>query len=241
MSSFNNIDSQAFLNALDATIAQHSMLKHKFYLLWNEGKLTMPMLREYAKQYYAQVRNFPAYVSAVHSHSDDLDVRRLLLENLMEEEHGVDNHPELWLRFTDGLGVSRGEVGSTKLLPHTVESVKALKQLTQHENFLVGLAALYAYESQIPEVSRTKREGLKQFYGLDDARAVSFFSVHEVADIEHRQVERDLLAQHCTTPEAREQVLQAASNAAKALWHFLDGVLAAYVAPNLREPMPANC
>jgi pyrroloquinoline-quinone synthase len=107
--------------------------------------------------------------------------------------------------------------------------VNRLKRITQSEDFLEGLAGLYAYESQIPEVSRTKREGLKKFYGLEDERAVSFFTVHEVADIEHRQVERDIICQHCTTVESRQRVLTAAENAAKALWHFLDGVCAAYV------------
>src|SRR5262245_12500169 len=134
---------QEFLNRLDAVIELHSMLKHRFYQLWNQGKLDLKILADYARQYYAQVRAFPAYVSGVHSHCDDLDVRRLLLENLIEEEHGVDNHPELWLRFADALGVSRETVGSTKLLPSTEKSVQALKAITRSENYLEGLAALY--------------------------------------------------------------------------------------------------
>ena len=56
-----------------------------------------------------------------------------------------------------------------------------------------GLAALYAYESQIPEVSKTKREGLAAFYGIADEDATRFFSVHEEADVWHRQVEREAL------------------------------------------------
>ncbi len=215
--------------ALDGTIAAHAMLEHPFYKLWSEGKLSRHTLAEYAKQYYAQVRAFPAYVSAVHSHCEELDIRRLLLENLIEEEQGVNNHPELWLRFAEGLGVGRSEVGSAELLPETIESVKRIKKLTQSEDYLKGLAALYAYESQIPEVSRTKREGLKKFYDIDDRRTVSFFTVHEKADLEHRQVELDILEQHCTSTAAKQGVLRAAESAAKALWLFLDGVYAAYV------------
>ena len=34
-------------------------------------------------QYYEHVRNFPIYLSATHSRCDDMEVRQLLLENLV--------------------------------------------------------------------------------------------------------------------------------------------------------------
>ncbi|MEY2978292.1 MAG: CADD family putative folate metabolism protein [Prochlorotrichaceae cyanobacterium] len=223
-------DAQTFLNQLDAVVSKHAMLSHPFYQLWNEGKLTQDILANYAKQYFAQVKAFPTYVSAVHSHCSDLSVRQMLLDNLMEEELGQNNHPELWLRFAEGLGVGRDQVLTADLLPETVESVEQLSQLAQSQNYLAGMAALYAYESQIPEVATTKRQGLKEFYGIEDDRTVSFFSVHEQADVAHRQVERDVLSAACTTEAQQAEVLAAAEAGAKALWHFLDGVHNAYVA-----------
>lgn len=220
---------KVFLKKLDNTIEQHSMLTHQFYEMWNRGELPLKTIQEYSKQYFAQVHAFPTYVSAVHSHCDDLKLRQILLENLVEEEADKDNHPELWLRFAEGLGVSRKEVENANLLPKTRESVKMLKSLTQSENYLEGLAALYAYESQIPEVSQTKREGLKRFYGIDDDRTVSFFTVHEVADPIHRKVEQDILKDNCTTDEVQEKVLDSAEKAAKALRYFLDGVYSEFV------------
>ena len=81
------INSQ-FENDLRDAVMEYSMLKHPFYVAWTEGKLSKPVLAEYAKQYYAHVRGFPTYVSGVHSHCEDLSVRRELLENLIEEERG---------------------------------------------------------------------------------------------------------------------------------------------------------
>ncbi len=214
---------------IDDAVAKYAMLKHPFYQLWSEGKLDQTILREYAKQYYAHVRAFPTYVSGVHSRCDDLKVRQLLLENLIEEERGDENHPELWLRFAEGLGVSRDEVKSATLLDSTSKSVEELKAITQSDDFRLGVAALYAYESQIPEVARTKRTGLKEFYGLDDERANSFFTVHETADVIHRQSEISVLGAKCDTRESQEHVVAAAERAAKALWDFLTGVQAAYV------------
>jgi pyrroloquinoline-quinone synthase len=213
---------------LDA-IMQYSMLKHPFYVAWSEGKLSKPVLAEYAKQYYAHVRAFPTYVSAVHSHCDDLQVRKMLLENLIEEERGENNHPELWLRFAEGLGVARDEVSSAPLLASTMSSVNTFKSLTGRLDYREGLAALYAYESQIPEVAHTKRAGLRDFYGISDAAAVSFFTVHESADQVHRQVEARALERQCETDDVRDCVVAAGVEGAKALWNFLDGIQAAYL------------
>ena len=218
-----------FEKDLLAAVMNRSMLKHPFYIAWSEGKLSQEVLQEYAKQYYAHVRAFPTYVSAVHSHCDDLETRQLLLENLNEEEQGAENHPELWLRFAESLGVTRDEVKNADLLPATKESVGRMRELTQSSDYRLGLAALYAYESQIPEVAKTKRAGLVEFYGIDEERGVSFFRVHESIDLLHQQVEQRILANECRTAEDKERVLTAAAAGADALWGFLDGVSAAYL------------
>lgn len=218
-----------FQNALSEAVMEFSMLKHPFYVAWTEGKLSKEILADYAKQYYAHVRAFPTYVSAVHSRCDDVALRQELLENLIEEERGTENHPELWLRFAEGLGASRDDVKSAKLLPSTDASVTRLKTLTQSDDYRRGLAALYAYESQIPEVARTKREGLKSFYGIDSERAVSFFRVHEDIDVLHQQTAKQILTDKCQTGDEQVAAINAARDSAKALWSFLDGVCEAYL------------
>lgn len=214
---------------LREAVMEYSMLKHPFYVAWTEGKLSKDVLAEYAKQYYAHVRAFPTYVSAVHSRCEDVSIRQQLLENLIEEERGEDNHPELWLRFAEGLGVSREDARAAELLPSTKDSVGSLQSLTRSEDYREGLAALLAYESQIPEVAQTKREGLKNFYAIDDERAVAFFRVHESIDVLHQQVEMQILKEQCESPAEQIKAIASARDAAKALWNFLDGVSAAYL------------
>lgn len=220
-----------FETALRDAVMEFSMLKHPFYVAWTEGKLSKETLAEYAKQYYAHVRAFPTYVSAVHSACDDVSIRQELLENLIEEERGEENHPELWLRFAEGLGVNRDEVRNAGLLQSTQDSVKKIKSLTRSDDYREGLAALFAYETQIPEVARTKREGLKSFYEIVDERAVSFFRVHEGIDVLHQQVESQILSSQCQTPADQDAAINAARESAKALWTFLDGVYEAYYQP----------
>jgi pyrroloquinoline-quinone synthase len=131
--------------------------------------------------------------------------------------------------------VDREDVRQAELLPATKASVTRLKAITQREDYRQGLAALYAYESQIPEVARTKREGLKSFYQITDERAVSFFRVHESIDLLHQDVALRTLSNECDTDSAQSAAIAAASEGAKALWGFLDGVAAAYL------PEAADC
>ena len=84
---------------IDRMIEERSLLKHPFYQAWQRGELTLEALKNYAGQYYHHVLAFPQYVSAAHSSCPDQSDRQEVLENLIEEERGEENHPELWLRF----------------------------------------------------------------------------------------------------------------------------------------------
>ncbi len=222
------MESASFLNSLDTVILERKMLEHPFYQMWNEGTLTMEMLREYAKQYYWQVYYFPTFVSATHANCEDMDVRQMLLENLIEEEHGPNNHPELWLRFAESLGVSREEVKTAKYLPTTKESVRILRELSGRKNPAEGLAALYAYEMQIPDVAKTKIHGLQTRYGLTSDNALIFFRVHEEADVIHSRVTREALVRMCPTEKEQNVALEAAREAADAINLLLDGIYETY-------------
>jgi pyrroloquinoline-quinone synthase len=216
---------EEFLVALDALIAEKHLLKHPFYQMWSQGRLTTANLREYAISYYPHVAAFPTYVSGVHAGCDDAALRQELLENLIEEERGTENHPALWRKFAMALGAAESDLAAAPRTPEIAETIAAFRSATKHGSTPEGLAALYAYESQIPEVSKTKREGLKAFYGIEEGDATKFFSVHEEADVWHRQVEREALGRVADTPEAREKALEAARRCCDALNRALDGVM----------------
>jgi pyrroloquinoline-quinone synthase len=77
-------------------------------------------------------------------------------------------------------------------------------------------------------VAKTKRTGLKEFYGIDDPRTVSFFTVHESADLVHGQIEMKILSDTCEDEETADATVAAAQQGAKSLWDFLGGVHEAY-------------
>ena len=209
---------------IDAKVADRSMLDHPFYQAWTEGRLPLDTLRAYARQYFHHVEAFPRAVSAVHAACPDRDGRRMLAENLAEEEglgEGQQDHATLWLMFARGLGESDAAVRGQELNAETCALIEAFSALSRR-SYAAGLGALYAYESQFPAVARAKIEGLVEHYAIDDEETLRFFRVHESADVEHSAVCRKLLD---SLPEPQQQEAIAAGEAlAGALWGFLSGV-----------------
>ncbi len=211
------------LAQIDAQIADRSVLTHPFYQAWQRGELTQAALADYAGQYYHHVAAFPQYLSALHAHTSDPDTRRAVLQNLVDEEAGDPNHPELWLQFAEGISTSRMAVLNTPAQPETVTLVETFRRLCANGSVAAGLAALYSYESQIPAVAGTKIAGLQEFYGVCDNAALAYFRVHQEADIEHSAVERRLLTRHLSDPDAGDAV-DASCLALDAVWNLLTGV-----------------
>ncbi|MGQ0559914.1 MAG: CADD family putative folate metabolism protein [Sphingosinicella sp.] len=210
--------------AIDAAVAARAMLDHPFYQAWNEGRLPIEMLRDYARQYYHHVEAFPQAVSATHSYCPDRNGRLMLAENLAEEEGlgtGKDDHASLWLMFAEGLGESEAAVRAQPLYPETEALIDTFRGLSRR-SYAAGLGALYAYESQFPAVARAKIDGLVERYGVTDERTLRFFRVHEYADVEHSAVCRELLDR--LSDEERAEAIAAGEELAGALWTFLSGV-----------------
>jgi len=217
------MDSSAVLRELDASIRERSILKHPFYQAWERGELTREQLATYARIYYPHVRAFPGYLGAAMAHATDDGVRAELADNLADELGNPAPHDELWLDFAEGVGADRTAVVTGVPHPAAERIVSTFGSLAG-EGLASGLAALYAYESQQPEVSRTKADGLRAQYGVEDARTTAYFTVHEAADVRHRAGERDALRACLDAGVPAATVSEAASRALDAYWNLLDGV-----------------
>src|SRR6266702_2999810 len=185
-----------YVDKIDNAIAAKHLLKHPFYLAWTRGELSKDALADYARQYYHHVAAFPTYLSAVHAKCEDQATRKQLLNNLIDEEAGSPNHPELWLQFAEGLGVSASDVRNTAKEPETRKLIDTFRSVCGQQSTAQGLAALYAYESQIPEICESKIDGLKKHYDFTDPKHYEYFSVHIEADTKHSADEREMLGSY---------------------------------------------
>jgi pyrroloquinoline-quinone synthase len=212
-----------YLEEIDNDIAEKHLLKHPFYLAWTRGELSKEALTDYAQQYYHHVAAFPTYLSAVHAHCDHQATRKQLLNNLIDEEAGSPNHPELWKKFADGLGVEDADRAQTEKQPETKNLINTFRSVCGQRSTAEGLAALYAYESQIPSICESKIDGLKKHYGVTKPEHYEYFTVHIGADREHSAAEREMLSRHLDAHNF-ESVKVSVNRVLDALWDMLSGV-----------------
>ena len=196
---------------------------HPFYqIFWNEGKLNREIIKDYAKQYYQHVKAFPRYISATHSICEDIEKRRILLENLQDEENKDGDHPKLWKNFAKALGAEENEIEHAKLDWFTKDMIENFFSQAR-KSYAEGLASLYTYERQIPEIAETKIQGLKKFYGVSSKEGLEFFEAHKSADVIHR-VECEKLLDNLTAEEQKKAEVSSLLTA-RYLWNFLSGMI----------------
>ena len=211
------------LDKIDNDISEKHLLKHPFYLAWTRGELSKEALEDYAKQYYHHVAAFPTYLSAVHANCEDQATRKQLLNNLIDEEAGSPNHPELWKKFADGLGLEDAELTRTEKQPETKKLIDTFRFVCSQGSTAEGLGALYAYESQIPAICESKIDGLKKHYGFTKSEHYEYFTVHVKADREHSAAEREMLNRYIDDHNF-ESVKVSVNRVLQALWELLSGV-----------------
>jgi pyrroloquinoline-quinone synthase len=209
------------LEKIDAAIAEKNLLNHPFYQDWQTGKLSREALQLYAMQYYRHVEAFPKHLRVLAARTDG-PVRNVVLENLAEEENPAGPHPKLWRDFAAALGVNEEDITACPSLPGTQALVETFREVVGDRPVAEAVAALYAYESQVPEIATSKIDGLKKFYGIDSPKALAYFAVHEQADKVHRAAWRGWLGEHAQGDET--EILATVNDALNALWGGLDAV-----------------
>jgi len=216
-----NVKNAGLLAKLDAAIAEKNLLKHPFYQDWQAGKLTREALQLYAVQYYKHVEAFPKHLRVLAARTEG-PLQDLIRENLAEEENPSRPHPKLWRDFAASVGVGEDDITCCPALPGTKAVVQKFREICGDRTIAEAVAALYAYESQVPEIATTKIDGLKEFYGVTEAEGLAYFAIHEEADKLHREAWRGWLAEHAEGNE--DEIMASTNEALDALWGALDAV-----------------
>ena len=209
------------LSELNNRLDKLHLLNHPFYVAWEQGELTQEILQDYAEQYYQHIKAFPRYISATHSMCEDIEKRKLLLDNLSDEENLNKDHPMLWKQFALAAGADESSLNLVKQEYFTSDLIENFFRLSR-SSYAEGLGALYAYERQVPEIAETKIKGLIDHYNISTDQGLEYFVVHKDADVLHREQSEKLMLQL----NEEEQVLaeEAALSTGHMLWSFLSGL-----------------
>jgi len=211
------------IRCLDELIQSRSILAHPFYVAWQRGELTRAQLATYAAFYYPHVRAFPGYLKRARNRATNPLVRRELEDNLADELANPAPHDELWLDFAQEFGADRVALAAAQPRPVAAAVVETFNARTSADT-AGALAALYAYESQQPEVAKAKVAGLRERYGVTDAKSLAYFEVHAQSDVRHSEGERQSIMRCLADGASHESVLESASQALDAYWGLLDGI-----------------
>lgn len=210
-------------SAIEHAVQEHSLLKHPFYLAWSAGKLSKEQLAGYAKEYYWAARNVPVVMEAIEKNFPahlSPRTRATFAKQAAEEQE----HIELWERFASALGVTEKELEEYEPTETVKEAVSSIVEAAS-EGFEEGIAAMYAFECDLPAISKSKIEGLVKFYGMNSQDAHAYFEEH-LAEEQHLCFWRELLKK--IAPDKTESAMGAATATVAAQNRVLDGVVERY-------------
>ena len=206
------------IKKIDEMIEERSLLKHPFYEMWSDGKLTIDSLAGYSKEYFQLVKAVPSFMTPIIEKAPESVISELI-ENQQEEA----DHIRPWIKFAGELGISEQELTEYSGLEKTKKAVSELSSLMN--TFEGGSCAMYAFEKEIPKISQTKLDGLAQFYGMTSDQATEYFKLHTEADIRHAAAWRNILQ---TSQSNTEDLIQIADKSISAQNLLLDSCYEAY-------------
>ena len=209
---------------IDNEIENRSLLKHPFYKMWSNGELNLNQLRGYSLEYFQLVKLVPEMVNNI-----KLKLQNQKLKSIVEESHKEElSHIEPWVRFATSLGVQKQELLNYVCDENTRTAVSSLLELT-NDSIDPSVCAMYAYEMDLPNISRSKIEGLHKFYNISDAASTNYFEIHEEADIRHAEIWRNMIK---SIPDRKHDLsFRAAQKSLDAQNMLLDSVYEKYVRP----------
>jgi pyrroloquinoline-quinone synthase len=205
------MDRELLERELTAVVAHRRLLDHPFYRRWERGELEDTEIAAYAAQYRHLEAALPGLLRDVAASMEPGAGRDAVLGTLADEA-GPPSHLELFDAFATAL-----DAPADPPAPATAALLEVQRRRVAGGP-ATGLAALLAYELQVPEVAASKAEGLRAHHGLD-ARATRFWDLHAGLDVEHAAWSLDALA---GLPGDPAPALEAAREAAGGWWAFLD-------------------
>jgi coenzyme PQQ biosynthesis protein C len=213
---------------------------HPFHRMLHGGACSKAQVQAWALNRYYYQAMVPIKDAALMARCEDRAIRRIWRARL--EDHDGDGTEETgggidrWLALTDGLGLDRAAVVSTRLiLPGTRFAVEAYVHFVRERTLLEAIASSLT-ELFSPQIITERLQGMLAHYDYVTPEILAYF------DKRPPQAERDsafalnYVKEHARTPEQQRAVLAALEFKCDVLWSMLDALHHAYVTPALIPP-----
>ena len=212
---------------LDALLRLMDSKHHWAWEYFANGRLTKEQLKiHFQQEYTVYVRDFPVFLARIHGKNPPAPVRRMLAENIYEEDTGGlsvgRSHPELFLAMMEGLGFQADEFEQVRPLPASRRYRAWLDRMSNHRQWVIGAAALTIFvegsvkdRKEILEPSKPKSaeeiETVIQSHPLVRHHGVSpdcmdLIRAHQLVEAGHRHDAYDMVLEH-TKPALQRPLL----------------------------------
>lgn len=204
-----------------------------------DGTLSLRELkRHFQQEYEVYVRDFPVFLARIHGQNPPATVRRMLAENIYEEDTGGlslgKSHPELFLTMMAGLKFSSGDFSAIRLLPAAKRYRTWLDRVSADRDWIVGAAALTIFvegsvkdRKELDEPSKPKsaedieavirEHSLVKHYGLSPD-SMDLIRAHQMVEAGHRHDAYHMVVNFAVSPSQQRAVI-ACLKTCLSLWH----------------------
>ncbi len=211
---------------------------HPFHRLLHGGKLDRDQVSAWALNRYYYQAMIPVKDANVLARMHDPEPRRIWRQRIVDHdgEREGDGGIERWLRLTDGLGLPRDYVVSTRgILPATRFAVEAYVHFVRERSLLEAIASSLT-EMFSPTIISERVAGMLANYPFISKDTLSYFDKRLSQAPRDVDFALDYVKRHATTPERQQAVLGALTFKCDVLWTQLDALYFAYVEPRLPPP-----
>jgi pyrroloquinoline-quinone synthase len=210
--------------------------RHVVHAMMHEGTLDKKQLGEWVlNRYYYQTR-IPIKDAIILSKSDDPAFRRGWIRRIHDHdgEREGEGGLSLWLRLAEGVGLDPAEVASCqRVLPGVRFACDGYVELVR-ERTLVEAVASSLTEFFAPDLMSRRIAAWERHYPWVDAAMLEYFRSRVPRAQRDSEQALFYVVEHATTFEMQERCVAALVRKTEILWHLLDCVYAAHIAPGAR-------
>jgi pyrroloquinoline-quinone synthase len=233
------LSSEELIADLQHTLQQRHPKPHPIRQLLLSGRLTKEQLQWWAKNQFHEFRNIHRFFGIRYHKCPVPELRRLLLENMVEEE-GEDlfggkypSHRELWVQFAAGLGIPAEEILNYEPLPAIRAALEMYVSLVQQSHWAVAIGTGLVFEGGGPKRMKEEREAIEKYYPWIPTSSLDFFRAHEYHDEGHGDMVTNVIKQHCMEAKLQAEMREAVKQRADIMWLQNDSIYNAFVRPFL--------
>lgn len=224
--------------ALRAIGAERYHNLHPFHRLLHDGKLSKGQVQAWALNRYYYQCCIPLKDAALIARADDSALRREWRRRLVDHDGEREGEGGIarWLKLTEGLGLDRDYVASTRgILPATRFAVEAYVHFVAERSLLEAVASSLT-ELFAPQIIRERVAGMLAGYPFVSQQTLAYFDQRLTQAPQDSDFALAYVKREAKTPAEQELVLNALRFKCDVLWAQLDALYHAYVAPGHIPP-----